>query len=470
MRVTVRNLGVLKEATIDLKPLTVFVGPNNSGKSWLSYTLTGVLGPYGYREYVRDYSVKDVQGKYPFIDDAMQHLLDEGNAKIDLVQFAERYGEVYLNDLALHAKHWMRKFMGTEKASFEDLEIHLNLTDTKDYLREQILNFSLENNRSIGRGRRKPLLTALKEEGKSELYVYTSSEENVSEKLPRRAIKEFLISGVFSILHQSLYSYMYAFPVERTGLIPASITKVSKADQDVTQLDEIAQSPQKARSVPWYISSFIGMIVEMFESSQLDREEEAKDSEIIKHYTELAHILEKQILNFDVDFSTREPEPGREIFFKTETGDVLDMAVVSSMVKELTPLVLYLHYSAEPGELIVIDEPEMNLHPEAQAKIIEFLAMLVNAGLPVLMTTHSPYIIDHLSNLIKAAEYEDEDQIAIANKFFLKRKDAFISQDDVSVYLFKPPTVENILQEDGKINWSTFGDVTDQVASIHYDL
>ena len=35
MRITVHNLGVLKEATIDLKPLTVFIGPNNSGKTWL---------------------------------------------------------------------------------------------------------------------------------------------------------------------------------------------------------------------------------------------------------------------------------------------------------------------------------------------------------------------------------------------------------------------------------------------------
>ena len=72
------------------------------------------------------------------------------------------------------------------------------------------------------------------------------------------------------------------------------------------------------------------------------------------------------------------------------------------MTKELVPLVLYLRYLAEPDDLIVIDEPEMNLHPAAQVEIIEFLAMLVNAGLNVLITTHSPYIIDHISNLIVA--------------------------------------------------------------------
>lgn len=34
------------------------------------------------------------------------------------------------------------------------------------------------------------------------------------------------------------------------------------------------------------------------------------------------------------------------------------------MVKELSPLVLYLRYLARAGELLIIDEPEMNLHPE----------------------------------------------------------------------------------------------------------
>ena len=46
------------------------------------------------------------------------------------------------------------------------------------------------------------------------------------------------------------------------------------------------------------------------------------------------------------------------------------MTVSSSMVKELAPLVLYLRYLAKPDELVIIDEPEMNLHPAAQVQII----------------------------------------------------------------------------------------------------
>lgn len=121
-----------------------------------------------------------------------------------------------------------------------------------------------------------------------------------------------------------------------------------------------------------------------------------------------------------------------------------------------------------PGELLIIDEPEMNLHPEAQAKLIEFLAMLVNAGLNVVITTHSPYIIDHLANLIKAAEHEDK--AAINGQFFLKNEDAFISKGNVSVYLVENGQAINAIDENGVIDLNTFGTLSDRISDIYFSL
>ena len=53
MKVTFHNLGVISEAEIDLKPLTVFVGPNNSGKTWLAYALAGIFGSYSFMQYLK---------------------------------------------------------------------------------------------------------------------------------------------------------------------------------------------------------------------------------------------------------------------------------------------------------------------------------------------------------------------------------------------------------------------------------
>jgi predicted ATPase len=135
------------------------------------------------------------------------------------------------------------------------------------------------------------------------------------------------------------------------------------------------------------------------------------------------------------------------------------------MIKELAPLVFHLRYFAQPNELLVIDEPEMNLHPKAQVQVLEFLAMLVNAGLNVLITTHSPYIMDHLSNLIQA--YQHSDKESIREEFFLKDCSAFIDEKRVSTYLIDKGTVINALHNK-ELDWDTFGEISDRLSEIFF--
>ncbi|MEN8215541.1 MAG: AAA family ATPase [Pseudomonadota bacterium] len=53
MKINLRNLGVINNASIDLKPLTVFIGDNGTGKTWAAYTLSAILGLDGYEKYHR---------------------------------------------------------------------------------------------------------------------------------------------------------------------------------------------------------------------------------------------------------------------------------------------------------------------------------------------------------------------------------------------------------------------------------
>ena len=201
---------------------------------------------------------------------------------------------------------------------------------------------------------------------------------------------------------------------------------------------------------------------EIYRKPFSDREEEIQIHPQISEYIGLAEILENDILGGKVNIDNS--DFGQEILYQPSENVKLEMTVSSSMVKELAPLVLCLRYFAVPNELLIIDEPEMNLHPAAQVQIIEFLAMLVQAGLKVLITTHSPYIVDHLSNLMKAAKYEDKE--SLKERFYLERTEAFIPQEKVSVYLFEDGTVKNILHENGRIDWGTFGNVSDDISHI----
>lgn len=63
-----------------------------------------------------------------------------------------------------------------------------------------------------------------------------------------------------------------------------------------------------------------------------------------------------------------------------------------------------------------------------------------------------------------AAKYEDKE--SIKERFYLERTEAFVPQDKVSVYLFEDGTARSILDKEGRIDWETFGDVSDDISHI----
>lgn len=134
------------------------------------------------------------------------------------------------------------------------------------------------------------------------------------------------------------------------------------------------------------------------------------------------------------------------------------------MVKELAPLALYLRNVANRYQTMCIDEPEMNLHPLAQARLTEFMGMLVQAGVNVFMTTHSSYMVDHLALLSRAAGHPKPEEIE--GLFFLENRAAFVPTDKMSVYLFENGKAVSILNEQGELNWQTFSSVSDKLMNI----
>jgi hypothetical protein len=71
-----------------------------------------------------------------------------------------------------------------------------------------------------------------------------------------------------------------------------------------------------------------------------------------------------------------------------------------SYVVRLSPLIFYLKDLAKLGDHLILEEPEMNLHPFHQRLIARALAQIVNVGLNVTVTTHSPYFLREINNLI----------------------------------------------------------------------
>lgn len=459
MNIKIRNLGVINSASIDLKPLTVFIGENSMGKTWAAYTLSAILGPDGYEKYLKAYLDGKTEQTYPPLDNAINQLLEVGHAQIDLLQFANDYAKAYINDVASLAPSWIRTLMATDRVTFEHLQVQVNFADAKAGFMEKITALTVENRLSVG-SHSQALLNALKESGKTILYLYSESGPMFN-KLPARAVKKFVGMQLFQILHKTFYSNVYILPTERTGFLifPFGVVQPEKitVDDAVSEMNPSLIDPVK---------HFLNMIITTYRSTLVDREEQKNANPQISNYLKLADFLETKILRGRLKFDTFGLQ--KELLFQSLDNTQLEMPIVSSMIKELAPLVLCLRYLVKPNEWLIIDEPDMNLHPAVQVELIEFLAMLVNAGLHILITTHSPYIVDHIANLMQAAK--NHDQEAIKGLFYLKQTAAFIPQEQVSVYLFEDGTAKNVVSEDGIIDWRTFDQVSSQVSDIYPQL
>ena len=86
----------------------------------------------------------------------------------------------------------------------------------------------------------------------------------------------------------------------------------------------------------------------------------------------------------------------------------MGLHMTSSTVKSLFGLWFYLENQAQPGDLLMIDEPELNIHPENQRHIARLLARLVNAGLRVVISTHSDYIVREFNSLLMLSQDNGE--------------------------------------------------------------
>lgn len=463
MKIRIKNLGAIHEASLEIKPFTVFIGPNNTGKTQSAYVIGGLLGKWGVQHYTNAYVNNQLTESYPLLENSFEKFLKTGNAKINFNTFLNRHGEEYFTNLAKFSPNWVQNFFATKKMNFDNFritfedweELHKNLK--KNYLKTKI-----EAKLSVTETGQ-ALITIVKEIHDYNFFIV--SHENINQaELPKGELKRLFFATYFTGIHAAIHPGVFFFPAERTGFISFLLPLERRKTIE-------PESGTSGKVLPTPIADMFETIVNIYFHGDLQKRKKAAiNQKDIKKYLELSEILQNEIIGGVIDFSTPDINLPRDLVVKWQSNEdiILDMPVLSSAVKDLTPLALFLSYTARQNYLIIIDEPEMNLHPKAQAQLIEFLAIMVNSGLNILITTHSPYIVDHLVNLIKAEKFEQKEKLK--DKFFLHRTSAFISQDKVAVYLFGDNTSANILNNDGSIDWDTFSSITDEIMQISLDL
>ena len=466
LKLSVTNFGPIAKAEIDLRPLTVFVGPSNTGKSYLAILIYALhkffggrsIGPWiSYRYWNRDLfdtegvlknleTFEDNQTLDTWIESTAKRE-EEGNSSTDLPEF-----------VASQVRTLLRTLNKSANIFNNEIAREFGVKETRELIRNRI------NDGAIVRLQRQ--ITASKPGNVSLEYEFTmkGSQSYITTYIPDATplripihrianlyneVKDFIpfiarnsedegyqqyrqlliLSGlgeeISSQITGPLSQAAYYLPADRTGIMHAHRVVVESivalAPHAGLQQDRLL--PRLSGILADFLSQLIGL-----------------GDRLTRHSTDntqndnLAMMIEQNILQGKV----LEGEPSDigypEFFYRPKGwryGD-LSLTNASSMVSELAPIVLYLRHVVRLGEVLIIEEPESHLHPKMQVELTRHLAAAVKAGIRVMITTHSEWILDELANLIYASELPKNGRRGIPGA------DQALEPDQVGAWLFEP--------------------------------
>jgi predicted ATPase len=140
---------------------------------------------------------------------------------------------------------------------------------------------------------------------------------------------------------------------------------------------------------PYHIESLLNILDTDY--SFIDKEQE----KFIKSFREKSQA----IIGGDIESS------GDSFIFNRKDDKNYDILNASSGIKSIGLLqYLVTNKALKKGSVLFWEEPEVHLHPDWQKKMVELFIELMNAGIKIVFSTHSAYMIEYLNALSEKQE------------------------------------------------------------------
>lgn len=375
MKVIIENLGVLKKASFELGDLTLICGHNNTGKTYATYALFGFL-VNGERLMNAGVSKQEIR-----------EILDDGVTRIDIRGYAKKAKKILSLGCQRYTQLLPRIFASNSKY-FKETRFQVELGLDWELIRSTAFERKI-------RSRKNEILLLSKPEGSDILEVSLSAEtEKIG--LPIGFIESEISDAINEIIFGQYFSDPFIASSERTGVAIFS-TELDFARNRL--LEQMARAGKDIDPMELFFKSYNDYALPVNANVDFTRrvaDITKEDSFIAKEHAqildEFTDIIGGEYISSGSDNS---------IYFKPSGKCLrLTMGECSGAVRSMLDIGSYLRHIAKPGDLLMVDEPELSLHPENQRRVARLFARLINLGIRVFITTHSDYIIKELNTLI----------------------------------------------------------------------
>lgn len=420
MKIAVQNLGIIESAGIEIGDLTIVCGNNNFGKTYLTYAFYGVL------KYLRS-----AFALIPIDQKSVDELIDQGETVIQLAPLLELLPSLIKKASGHYSKNLSEVF-AADKAHFENTRFTFEIpvpdrTLYKKSIRETV----------YGRSGMHFQFSFFAET--MVLSIRQLSKPAGAEEPPRDIIALMVSDIVRDYLLEPIIPNVYISSTERTGVA------TFQRELDFTRNRLLELVGNKAKNIPANL---------LFSKFHNDYPLPVRDnvdfirnlpnianreSRLMKEHPELLSVLS------DIIGGTYKATKDGFISYQPMRGVKLSIGESSSSVRSLLDVTFYLKNRANPGDLFMIDEPELNLHPSKQRMLARLLARLVNCGIKVFMTTHSDYIVKEINTLLLLNQKGDSFKKIAAEEHY--EKEELLDVSKVHVYIagkYKQKKQENM--------------------------
>lgn len=400
----VENFGKIENADIEVKPLTLLVGDNNGGKSYLLSLIWGLRNSDCIRAMFWHSRKIEHLPLFSKINRQITDLFDMNKKDtveaFKIIATSDEFVEFFNELLTIEKDRFVTHIFNSDKINIDNIYIDISETDK--------LKIDLFKNAKDSMSIRYP-------DGMMVFPQGVSSHIDI-------VVREILLIIVNYFLGADDNDNNVYLPAARTGFVlsKSAINQYSRS---------VAYDIYSDKKITNRSALFTKPILHFLSSLE---SESVKDNK----YKDIVNFIEENMSNGEIKYINEE---SKEIGYTPKgMNETFPLMITSALVTELAPLILILKNYSNLN-YICYEEPEMCLHPKYQAIMARVLINLVNKNINIIATTHSDIILQHINNMGVLTNLDEEIQNKIFEKFGFTKND-LIKFDNVNVYQMK---VEN---------------------------
>lgn len=365
MRLSLKNIGKISSASVEIHGITVIAGENNTGKSTVGRALFAVFNSFYHIQKQIEYErIQNIEKLISIIYSRLARRLIITRRNMDIAWTIVKHIEDYRNNAEAVKQVIINQILQYDESL--EMDIH---ADYIEPLIMQILDALNVSDADIFQSILEKKLDAEFNGQVNNIFMDSPGEINLS-------VKDNEIMVIVEDNRVKPFT-------EKVDLQ----TEIIYID-DPFVLDEVRNTDAED---PWYADDCMGHREHLIK--KLNREnrtnlidEIVKDNKLQKIYSRLSSVCSGEIVkNKRSGFG----------YQRKNTDKVLDVKNLSAGLKTFAILKrLLLNNTIEYNGIIILDEPEIHLHPEWQLLFAELIVLIQKEfGIHILLNTHSPYFL-----------------------------------------------------------------------------